>query len=68
MTTARKKKKDGRGGARPGAGRPRNPRTVPHVVLSVYLPRALDQRVRARVRQSGLSLSAWIRNALMRAL
>ena len=65
MTTA--PKKDGRGGPRPGAGRPRNPDGKIHragVTVAVCLPPELVGLVRAAAARNGQSVSAWVRDAL----
>ncbi len=65
MTTA--PKKDGRGGPRPGAGRPRNPDGKIHragVTVAVCLPPELVALVRTTAARNGQSVSAWVRDAL----
>jgi len=60
-------KKDGRGGPRPGAGRPRNADGKIHrrgVTVAVCLPPALVDLVRASAARNGQSVSAWVRDAL----
>lgn len=60
-------KKDGRGGPRPGAGRPRNADGKIHrrgVTVAVCLPPALVDLVRASAARNGQSVSAWVRAAL----
>ena len=60
-------KKDGRGGPRPGAGRPRNPDGKIHragVTVAVCLPPSLVDLVRAAAARNGQSVSAWVRDAL----
>lgn len=60
-------KKDGRGGPRPGAGRPRNPDGKIHragVTVAVCLPPELVTLVRTTAARNGQSVSAWVRDAL----
>ena len=58
-----RKKKDGRGGPRPGSGRPRNADGKIHrtgVTIAVYFPLAVAARIRAAAVASEKSVSAWI--------
>lgn len=58
-----RKKKDGRGGPRPGSGRPRNADGKIHrtgVTIAVYFPLAIAARIRAAAVASGKSVSAWV--------
>lgn len=52
-----------RGGARPGAGRPRNP-DGPRIVVSAALPPALAEALQRRCSATGLRLSQAIVEAL----
>lgn len=53
------KKKDGRGGARPGAGRPKG-RHKEFDTLTIFLPKGKKEKLRAIADHYGLSMSKLI--------
>ena len=57
------KKKDGRGGARPGAGRPKGVKK-PWVNLSVAFPLEEAEELKRKAEKKGVSVSALIRELL----
>jgi len=69
------KKKSGRGGARPGAGRPKGTTGIPRkpkypqrteVFLgSIRLTKIEMNKIKSRIRKSGLSQSEWARRKLL---
>lgn len=53
-----------RGGARQGAGR----KPAPHKALNIRLPLSMTEAVENAASNDGITVSAWIRNAIEKAL
>lgn len=61
------KKVDGRGGARPGSGRPKGIKT-PYKRISLNLPEEYSAKLKMAAEKEGLSMSKFIQKAIDDAL